>query len=92
MDITPRVLRRSRIGQWRIEREEARERIDTDSGFDRQKQPQAPGDDFAEEAEGFELLDLGVAEAGQLDALCAHQRRQAQSKTAAQFDARRAGE
>ena len=57
----------------------------------RQKQAQAPGDDFAEEAEALELLDFGVAESGEFDALGAHDRRDAKPKSAAKCNRRRAG-
>ena len=70
----------------RIEQEEPRQGLGAGIGLERQKQPQAPGDDLAEEAEALELLDFGVAEAGQLDALRAHDRRNAQAQAAAKRD------
>ncbi len=55
-------------------------------GIGRHEQAQLPGNDLAEEAEGFELIEFGVAEARQLDALCAHHGRDAQREAAAKGD------
>ena len=78
--------------QRRIEHEEPRQRFDAARGLNRQEQPQAPGDNLAEEAEGLELLDFGIAEAGKLDALRAHERRNPKSHPAAKRDGPRLGE
>ena len=72
------------VSKGRVKQEEARQGLGAGRRFERQEQPQAPGDDLAEEAEALELLDLGVGKAGQLDALRAHDGRDAQAETAAQ--------
>ena len=69
-------------GERRIKRKKPFQRVR--AGVAGQEQAQAPGDDLAEEAEAFELLHLGIAEAYKFDALGAHDGRDLKGEIAAQ--------